>query len=547
MGRGSSSPRLEVRDERSPVMRKRTVFIVVLAVLLLSGLFMPRAALASNYVYHRVKYGETLTSIAHKYGVSIYSIAQANGIYNLNLIYAGQVLLIPVSAAAPSPSGCVEVHVVRRGENLTTIAARYGVSVSAIVRANSIRNPNLIYINQRLRIPCTAPSAATPAPTPTYPNWKGQYWDNQLLSGNPTFIRNDTKLDFSWGLGGPGQGVGPDTFSVRWTATPTLAAGGTYRFHVQADDGVRLWLDGTLVVDEWHLAGNKTYTVDREVTAGKHGLQVDYYEQTGNAFIKVWWERLGAAIPSDAWVAEYYGNRSFEGPALVSRQEPAIAYDWGTGPPLPGFRLDDFTVRWQRDWSLSEANYRLTVRVDDGVRVWVDGRLVIDEWRDSGGATYSEDFYLPEGSHRFKVEYYEATGTAMIHVDLVPLSQIFNWRGEYFNNIHLQGSPAAERQEGAIDFNWGNKSPIAGVTADYFSVRWTGEFPFAGGTYQFYARADDGIRVFVDGVAIIDEWHLATDRTYWAGITLNAGTHVVKVEYFELTGDALAKLWLWSD
>jgi LysM repeat protein len=524
-------------------MRKRTVFIVVLAVLLLSGLFLPRTSLASNYVYHTVQYGETLTSIAHKYGVSVYSIAQANGLYNLNLIYAGQVLLIPVRATTPLSSACVEVHVVRRGQNLTTIAVRYGVSVYAIVRANNIRNPNLIYVNQRLRIPCTPTSAATPAPSPTYPNWKGQYWNNALLSGKPTFTRNDTKVGFSWGVGGPGSGVGPDTFSVRWTSTQTFAKSGIYRFYVQADDGARLWVDGTLIVDEWHLASNETYTADLAVTAGKHRLQVDYYEQTGTASVKVWWERLDADIPSDAWLAEYFGNRWFEAPALISRQEPGIAYDWGAGPPLEGFRQDDFSVRWQRDWPLNAGHYRLTVRVDDGVRLWVDGALVINQWRDSSGATYSEDLYLAAGSHRFKVEYYEATGAAMIFVDLVPFSQIYTWRGEYFNNMYLGGDAAAGRQDAAIDFDWGNKSPIAGVTADYFSARWAGDFPFEAGVYRFYARADDGIRVFVDGVTLIDEWHLATGRTYWADLTLTAGTHAVKVETFEALGDALAKVW----
>ncbi len=527
-------------------MRKRTVFIVVLAVLLMIGFIAPRASLASNYVYHRVQYGETLGSIAHKYGVTVWAIAQANGIYNLNLIYAGQVLLIPLSAAPAATSACVEVHVVRAGENLTVIAARYRVSVHAIVQANNLKNANLIYVNQRLRIPCTPAKPASPTPTPTppaYPNWKGQYWNNALLSGAPTFVRNDTKVDFSWGVGGPGSGVGPDNFSVRWTSSQAFSTSDTYRFYARADDGVRVWVDGTLIIDEWHLASGQTYAAERAMTAGTHSIQVDFYELTGTAFVKVWWERLGPDIPTDAWLAQYYGTRWFEGGPEISRLEPAIAYDWGAGPPLPGFRQDDFAVRWQRDWTLGAGHYRLDVRADDGVKIWVDDALILNEWQDTGGGTYSQDLYLAKGSHRFKVEYYEATNNALIFVDLVPFTQVYNWSAEFFNNMGLQGSPVVTRQDTAVDFTWGRNSPAAGVTADYFSARWTGNFPFEAGVYRFSARADDGVKVYVNNVLLINEWHLSTGRTYWTDITLGAGTQAIKVEFYENEVDALVHVW----
>ena len=79
------------------------------------------------------------------------------------------------------------------------------------------------------------------------------------------------------------------------------------------------------------------------------------------------------------------------------------------------------------------------------------------------------------------------------------------------------------------------------MNVDNFSARWTGQFPFAGGTYTFSSTTDDGVRVFVDGSLLIDGWHdgLAT-RT--ASKTLAPGTHAVKVEYYEHTGDATAQV-----
>jgi LysM repeat protein len=111
----------------------------------------------SVYVVRR---GDTLYSIARRYGTSVQAIVNANGLRNASFIYSGQRLTIPGSGGsgnssrgggtAPSGGG---VHVVRRGETVSSIARRYGTSVAAIASANGLRNPSLIYVGQRLRIP----------------------------------------------------------------------------------------------------------------------------------------------------------------------------------------------------------------------------------------------------------------------------------------------------------------------------------------------------------------------------------------------------------
>jgi len=104
---------------------------------------------------HVVVSGDTLYGIARRYGVNMWDIVHANGIANPNLIHPGQRLTIPGAAAPapPSPPATGTVHVVQRGETLTRIALRYSVSIWTIVRANSISNPNLIFPGQRLTIP----------------------------------------------------------------------------------------------------------------------------------------------------------------------------------------------------------------------------------------------------------------------------------------------------------------------------------------------------------------------------------------------------------
>jgi hypothetical protein len=113
------------------------------------------------------------------------------------------------------------------------------------------------------------------------------------------------------------------------------------------------------------------------------------------------------------------------------------------------------------------------------------------------------------------------------------------WRGEYYGNSWLGGDPVLVRDDAAVSFNWGNGSPAASIPADNFSVRWTrtANFPTSG-TYVFSATGDDGVRVWVDGAIIIDKWFPQSATAYTAPVYLTAGSHTVRVEYFEAQGVA---------
>ena len=104
-------------------------------------------------VTHVVRSGETLGTIAADYGVAAAAIAQANGITNDNLIRIGQELVIPGVTTAEVLAARSERHVVLAGESLSTIAQKYGVAVSAIMAANNLDDPNKIVVGQELLIP----------------------------------------------------------------------------------------------------------------------------------------------------------------------------------------------------------------------------------------------------------------------------------------------------------------------------------------------------------------------------------------------------------
>jgi len=110
---------------------------------------------------HVVRSGETLGSIAQRNGTTVQALVEANGIANPNLIIAGTTLKVPGAAGGGSSSA--GSHTVAAGDTLASIAARYGTTVSAIASANGISNPNLIVVGRSLQVSGAA-RPSTPAP-----------------------------------------------------------------------------------------------------------------------------------------------------------------------------------------------------------------------------------------------------------------------------------------------------------------------------------------------------------------------------------------------
>ncbi len=119
-----------------------------------------------DQVVHVVQPGQNLFRIALRYGTSVEAIMAANGLTNSHTIYVGQRLVIPQGSGAPVAQ-VVSVasggsYAVQRGDTLTRIALRRGVTVTALMHANGIANPNAIYVGQRLVIPGAAGAASAP-------------------------------------------------------------------------------------------------------------------------------------------------------------------------------------------------------------------------------------------------------------------------------------------------------------------------------------------------------------------------------------------------
>lgn len=250
--------------------------------------------------------------------------------------------------------------------------------------------------------------------------------------------------------------------------------------------------------------------------------------------------------PSTAvWTGYYFANADLQGEPKFVREDTEIDFTWGNGGPAPNFPTDHFSVRWTR-WLYLDlpGEWTFIVMADDGARLFIDGQLVLDVWQDQTTTTRAVRRNLTSAFHHIRLEYYERTGNAQVHLYI--LSAHFpDWRGEYFNNPTLSGAPVFTRNDSAINFNFGTVGPGGGIAADKFSVRWMHSHYFRAGRYRFTARTRDGVRLWVDHQLVIDRWRDQRATTWTGEITLTAGDHLIRMEYYNATGSGVASL-TWS-
>ncbi|MFC3748871.1 glycosyl hydrolase [Paenibacillus sp. GCM10012306] len=132
----------------------------------------------------------------------------------------------------------------------------------------------------------------------------GEYFNNAELMGKPALIRHDSLIDFNWHGGSPAAGIGVDTFSVRWKGKIKPPSSGDYTFSVSADDGVRLWVGGKLIIDSWENRSGMDRTGSMKLRKDTlYDIKVEYYENRGDASISLKWagpHLKEAVVPQNA-------------------------------------------------------------------------------------------------------------------------------------------------------------------------------------------------------------------------------------------------------
>ncbi len=282
---------------------------------------------------------------------------------------------------------------------------------------------------------------------------RAEYFDNADLTGLKV-TRVDPTVDFRWEKGAPAPPVGPETFSVRWTGRVLARSSETWLFHLRSDDGVRLWVDGKLLIDHWNEKGN-TELAGAIALAAWHPVEIrlEYFDQGGPASVHLAWsspstprqvvprEALFPALPGGSGLrAEYFDNEDFTN-LRVTRVDPRVDFNWGLGAPFPSLDPDTFSVRWtgQVEPERSEE-YTFHTFSDDGVRLWVDGKLLIDDWTVRGAAERSGSIRLEAGRKvALRLEYFDRVSVSRVALswsspgtpkDVIPQSRLTPPQGE---------------------------------------------------------------------------------------------------------------------
>jgi hypothetical protein len=212
-------------------------------------------------------------------------------------------------------------------------------------------------------------------------------------------------------------------------------ASGSYTFQTVGDDGIRLWVNGQQLVNDWNARPTTTNSGAIMLTGGQfYPIRMEYFENVGGALCRLSWIPPGgslAVIPyaslfpgTNGLRAEYFSGTSFN-TAVLTRLDPTVNFDWGTGRPEEAVPTDSFSARWtgQVQPQFSET-YTFHTISDDGVRLWVNSQLLVDNWTAHTTTTNSGSLTLAAGQfYDLKLEYFESAGGAVAKLEWSSPSQ----------------------------------------------------------------------------------------------------------------------------
>lgn len=255
---------------------------------------------------------------------------------------------------------------------------------------------------------------------------------------------------------------------------------------------------------------------------------------------------VASAQNTATWKAQFYNNIYLFGsvPAFETTYANGLNVDWGAGSPDSSIQPDFFSARFTTDVFFNASTYRFSIRADDEFQLRVNDNIVLTTLDAGQPQTVLTIDLSLSGPTKLQVDYRERTGGASISLTWVDLNAVEQpvptgtWLAEYFPNTSLAQPAAAIFNELSPSHNWGFGAPVPNMPAEYWTARWRTSQVFAEGTYRFRVKVDDGARVFVDNVAIIDRFVESPGSEYIVDYPITAGTHVITVEYLELYNNA---------
>ena len=345
-------------------------------------------------------------------------------------------------------------------------------------------------------------------------------------------------------------GSGPASArSARWSGLFNAPFTGNYLFHATGNGSARILLNGAGPAANAPIGTNQEATAFIHLVEGQPcAVQVEFAATDDQPAMQLTWTTPAGGVatftPDQLYPTlgglrgSYYASTSLTNLAFV-RIDSTVDFPSGVlpGPRLPG---DNYSARWEGTVrSLNAGTYKFITTSDDGVRLWVNDRQIVNDWNahapkdDTGSIALAAD-----QDYRIVLEYYQGTGGAAISLQWVPpggLRQVIPARllspaytglwAEYYDTETLDSTLRVSRVDPSVDYNYSNGEPAPGIASTTFSGRWQGTLAApTNGLYQFAVWADDATRLWVNGKKILDNWGFqgAVELTGSATLTTNA-------------------------
>lgn len=465
-----------------------------------------------------------------------------------------------------------------------------------------------------------APLRAQPQPKKQGTGLAGLYYNGERFE-QQVFSRLDPTISFDWKRGSPKQGpVTNDHFSVKWQGEIEAQRTDFYQFSSRVDDRIKLTIDGHILLDTLPIRAGKTnHALPILLESGRrYPVTIEYAEYIDSAYVNLLWsgsdgkrELVGKnylyPTPVPKAVAPISAETQGSGTGLygeyfiddhlsllgITRIDPTIELLWGDGSPDPAIPRDHFSARWT-GWieAPESATYTFTVRVDDGIHLWIGDKdaqdvnpasaMLMNEWRRV--STYPTEYrvskYLEQGKYPIRIEFYEEDSPAGIQLlwerngrvrEVVPRTYLYpapepirprgngtGLRGRYYKGADTAGNaalpyPVFERTDAQVNFPWGEREIDERLATDNYSVRWEGFLqPQYEGTYTFHLQADDHAALYINETSIsptaapLISTGSNMNQEYTGTKTLSRDRlYYIRVVYSEYSGDARVRL-SWS-
>ena len=388
-----------------------------------------------------------------------------------------------------------------------------------------------------------------------------------------------------------------EIFATNFTGYIDVPADGQYTFYTSSDDGSNLYIDDVQVVDNDGLHGDQEKSGTIGLKAGKHAISVGFFQQAGDKVLRVSYAGAGVSkqvIPSSALYRVSTGdgllpavNPSNTTNGIDYKYYEASNYsvvpDFAGVSPVKTGALNNFDLSIANKSEIFATNFAGYIDVpadgqytfytssDDGSNLYIDGVQVVDNDGLHSDQEKSGTIGLKAGKHAISVGFFQQSGDKVLRVSYagpgltkqaIPSSALYrvstddgllpavnpsnttnglNYR--YFEGSDYPVVPDFAKVSPVKIGTVNNFDLSIAERTEVFAVNFTGyvDVP-ADGEYTFYTSSDDGSNLYIDGIKVVNNDGLHSEREISGTVGLKAGKHAISVDFFQQSVDKVLQV-----